>query len=63
MVKSIRRYTEKSERERALRLQRMTYRESAAVLERLLRSRLALELHFSKDDHPISFGKRLLRRS
>lgn len=56
MVKSIRRYTEESERQRVRHLQQLTCRESAAILELLLRSRLAFELHFAEDDHPIALS-------
>ena len=57
MVKSIERYTRESERERIAALRRLTYRQSAAHLEQLLRSRFIFELHFADDDHPLALSK------
>lgn len=54
MVKSIRRHVERTERERARALRRLTNRQAAAIVERFLRSRLASELHFADDDHPVA---------
>ena len=54
MVKAMARYRRQTEEERAAALRRMTYREAATILERLLRSRLAFELHFADDDHPVA---------
>lgn len=63
MVKSIRRYTQESEQARAAALRRLTVRQSAAIVERFLRSRLAFELHFADDDHPVALSARLNARS
>lgn len=58
MVKSIKEYAQRTEKERAAALRRLTYRQSAAHLEQLLRSRLVFELHFSDDDRPLALSKR-----
>lgn len=57
MVKSIKQYTQRTEKERVAALRRLTYRQSAARLEQLLRSRLVFELHFSDDDRPLALNK------
>lgn len=54
MIQSIQRQVERTERERAKALRRLTPRQGAAIVERLLRSRLAFELHFADDHRPVA---------
>lgn len=63
MIKDPKRYRAWSERERAMRLRRLSYIQSAKRVEALLRLQLIHELHFAEDDHPVAldrtvYGKR-----
>ena len=58
MIKNPKRYRKQHERERARFLQRLTYHDSARLLEVLISSRLVHELHFSDDDHPRALARR-----
>ena len=52
MIKNPKQYLIKSERERAEYLQGLTYKESAAITEQMLSSKLLSQFKFGDDDHP-----------
>ncbi|MDP3723412.1 MAG: hypothetical protein Q8R91_07955 [Candidatus Omnitrophota bacterium] len=58
MITDPKRYREKSERQRVLLLQQLTYRQSARLVEVLISSRLIRGLHYSEDDRPRALARR-----
>ena len=57
MIKDPKRYREQSERERIRSLQRLTYRQSAKLVEALMASRLIYELRMRDDDRPRALAR------
>lgn len=57
MIKDPKRYREHSERERIRALQRLTYRESAKLVEALMASRMIYELRLTDDDRPRALAR------
>ncbi len=57
MIKNIVKYLKEEERQRKDYLSKLTYRRSVLIMEKFLSSKLALELNFNDDDHPISLTK------
>ena len=57
MIKDPKRYRQTEERQHAQWLRRLTYAQSARLLDTLLTSRLIHELRFGDDDHPVAFKR------